>query len=413
MFSENLCPFHGTPSQRRAMKSLSPLLHERLCIPLAFLVSDFNFICANLFARHVYMIHHIQTLRVVVFVLLFVFFSTIGRIRRKMRSSCFLLVVSIMIVLAVVHDSTAQQHSQTHDDGRLHRKAADETDDSIPSAMNGRFAQTADLVAQHVFPVVFLNHGGGPLPVLGDDDHKPLVAAWRKVMAPILGYGKPRAIAVISAHYETHQPRVGGSAHPRMLYDYGGFPPESYKLQYPAPGSSLLARRMVQQMAAAGLTAAVDESRAFDHGVFVPLMMMFPDADIPVIPISVLRSQNAAEHIAMGRALSQFRKEGVLFIGSGSSMHNFKYFWGPGAHGIEFNNALTKVLSDATLTAEERIEQMKSVRTFPGVAEAQPEGGFEHLMPLLTCVGISEGSLGREASNVQLMGANLRDYVFE
>jgi 4,5-DOPA dioxygenase extradiol len=334
----------------------------------------------------------------------------------------------LLMLLIIVAGGSAAQRTVTLKGTVLRDETTDDNSDAkglkLPAAATflesdvaAGSAQMADAAVRRrhiVFPVVFLNHGGGPLPVLGDDDHKPLVAAWKRLMAPVLGYGKPTMIAVISAHYETHHPRVGGSAHPRMLYDYGGFPPESYKLQYTARGSPALAKRMVQSMLAAGLTAAaVDESRALDHGVFVPLMMLFPDADIPIVPISVLRSQNAAEHIAMGRALSKFRKEGVLFIGSGSSMHNFKYFFGPGAHGIEFNDALTNVLSDPSISSEVRMQRMEDVRAFPGVAEAHPKGGFEHLMPLLTCVGISQGSLAREASNVQLMGANLRDYVFE
>jgi 4,5-DOPA dioxygenase extradiol len=263
------------------------------------------------------------------------------------------------------------------------------------------------------FPVVFLNHGGGPMPVLQDPQSKELVAAWRSVLAPVLKeFGEPKAIAVVSAHYEAQQASVGGAAQPRMLYDYGGFPAESYKLQYPAPGAPELARRMVDRLVGAGIGAALDASRPFDHGVFVPLMVLFPEATIPVVPVSVLRSQNAAEHIAMGRALAEFRKEGVLFVGSGSSMHNFKYFFNKGPHGVRFNDALTSVIADASLTPEARLERMKDVRSFDGVEEAHPEGGFEHLMPLLTCVGLSEGAVGREASNVRLMGANLRDYVF-
>ncbi|CUG88855.1 aromatic ring-opening dioxygenase, LigB subunit, putative [Bodo saltans] len=268
--------------------------------------------------------------------------------------------------------------------------------------------------ASSIFPVVFLNHGGGPLPVLNDPQHKPLIAAWKTIIGSLLEkYGTPKAIAVVSAHYEANQPSIGGAAAPKMLYDYGGFPAESYKLQYSAPGAPDIAKRMVESLNAAGLQGNLDAQRPYDHGVFVPLMVLFPDANIPVIPISVLNSQNGAEHIAMGRALSEFRKEGVLFLGSGSSMHNFKYFFSNGVYGTEFNNALTKVLADPTLTAEGRLERMKDVRAFPGVAEAHPEGGFEHLMPLLTCVGLSQGALAVEASNVQLMGANLRDYVFQ
>jgi 4,5-DOPA dioxygenase extradiol len=272
----------------------------------------------------------------------------------------------------------------------------------------------APAAAPKVFPVVFLSHGGGPLPALNDPDHRPLVAAWGNILAQLLAtHGKPKALAVISAHYQVCQPSIGAASRPTMLYDFGGILHESFLLQYHAPGDPELAAQMVERLIAAGLDGRLDTERPFDHGVFVPLIVLFPDADIPVIPISVLSSQNAAEHIAMGRALSEFRKEGVLFIGSGSSMHNFKYFFSNGIYGVEFNDALTEVLADANLTASQRMLRMEDVRAFAGVAEAHPEGGFEHLMPLLTCVGISQGSLAREASNVQLMGANLRDYVFE
>lgn len=267
--------------------------------------------------------------------------------------------------------------------------------------------------AAKAFPVVFLNHGGGPMPLLNDPGHDAIVASWKSIISSITReFGQPSAIAVISAHFETQQPCVGSAAYPRMLYDYGGFPDAAYKLKYPAPGAPDLAKRMVERLVESGLKATLDNTRAFDHGVFVPLMMVFPDAKIPVVPVSVLRSQSAADHIEMGRALVDFRKEGVLFIGSGMSMHNFKYIFGPGVHGTTFNNELTNVLSDESLSAAARIERMKDVRAFAGVDESHPDGGFEHLMPLLTCVGLSEGLVGREASNVQLMGANVRDYVF-
>ncbi|CUG88857.1 aromatic ring-opening dioxygenase, LigB subunit, putative [Bodo saltans] len=269
-------------------------------------------------------------------------------------------------------------------------------------------------VASAKFPVLFVNHGGGPLPLLGDPKHKELVAAWTATAASLLKkYGKPKVIGLISAHYETHQPSIGGAAEPKMLYDYGGFPSEAYKLQYPARGVPDLAKRMVERLVDSGIGAALDKTRPFDHGVFVPLMKMFPDADIPVIPISVLRSQNAAEHIAMGRVLSEFRKEGVLFIGSGMTMHNFKYFGKSGEYGTTFNNSLTKVLADPDLSSDAQIERMKDVRAFPGIAESQPDGGMEHLMPLLTCVGISQGGLARETASVSLMSANVREYIFE
>jgi len=252
-----------------------------------------------------------------------------------------------------------------------------------------------------------VNHGGG-----GDPTHKHLVAGWAATAHSLLkNYGKPEVIAVVSAHFETHQPSIGGAAEPMTLNDYGGLLAE--KLPYSACGEPDLAKRMVERLVDSGIGAALDKTRPFDHAVYIPLLTMFPDADIPVIPISVLRSQNAAEHIAMGRVLSEFRKEGVLFIGSGMTMHNFKYFGKSGEYGTTFNNSLTKVLADPDLSSDARIERMKDVRAFPGIAESQPDGGMEHLMPLLTCVGISQGGLARETASVSLMSANVREYIFE
>jgi 4,5-DOPA dioxygenase extradiol len=264
------------------------------------------------------------------------------------------------------------------------------------------------------FPVLFTCHGGGPLPVLGDPNHEELVAGWMLNASHIQNnYGAPKAIAIISAHYETHYPSVGGAAAPAMIYDYGGFSPASYALQYPAPGAPDLAKRMAHALKDCG--GALDPTRGFDHGVFAPLMLMFPGADIPIVPISVLLSHNAAEHINVGRALSEFRKEGVLFIGSGSTMHNFRLARSRerGKYGVLFNNALTKVLADPALPNEARIERMKDVCSFPGILESHPGGDYGHLMPLLTCVGLAQGSVAREVTNVALMGVNVREYLFE
>ena len=133
---------------------------------------------------------------------------------------------------------------------------------------------------------------------------------------------RPRAIVVASAHYLARSPRVGGAAQPETAHDFGGFPPALYQLRYPAPGDPALADEIAQRLEDAGLPAAVDASRGLDHGVWVPLRLMYPAADIPVVPLSIQPHGGPAHQLAVGRALAPLREDGVLVIGSGSITHN-------------------------------------------------------------------------------------------
>jgi aromatic ring-opening dioxygenase catalytic subunit (LigB family) len=264
------------------------------------------------------------------------------------------------------------------------------------------------------YPALFICHGGGPMPLLDDPSMRSAVKNWKQHVRDFYsGSNKPTAIVVVSAHYETsREVHVGGAATPKMIYDYGGFPPETYKLQYPAPGKPELSERIVQLLKKAGIAAKLDASRGFDHGVFVPLMLMWPDADIPVIPMSVLRSQGAAEHIAIGRAISELRDENILILGSGSSSHNF-HARGPRA-GSAFNDHLSRVITDAGTTAQERERLLEEYLSFPGAEEAQQAGAAEHLVPLFTVLGTAAGNQqGVEIANIEMASWNERHYLFE
>ncbi|RNE97150.1 extradiol ring-cleavage dioxygenase class III protein subunit B [Trypanosoma conorhini] len=198
-----------------------------------------------------------------------------------------------------------------------------------------------------------------------------------------------------------------------MLYDYYGFPPESYEIKYPAPGEPSLAQEMVAALKSNGLAAELDGSRPFDHGVFVPLMIMFPEAKIPVLPISVLRGGDPAEHIRMGEALRPFRSRGVFFLGSGSTMHHFSHFNKKDA-GKRFGDALSEVLcaSDKAMPPEKRMAAVKRVTAMAGFDEAQPRGALEHLMPLFTLFGTANGTQAKEVANVPFFEANVRHHLF-
>jgi aromatic ring-opening dioxygenase catalytic subunit (LigB family) len=175
-------------------------------------------------------------------------------------------------------------------------------------------------------PTLFAAHGGGPLPVLGDASHAGLTRWLRQWPAAALPTTKPSALLVISAHWEEAQPTVTSSPHPSLIYDYSGFPPAAYQLKYPAPGSPRLAQRVAALLAAAGMPCKTDAARGLDHGTFIPLMLSFPEASIPVVQLSLMTSLDPEEHVRLGEALAPLRDDGVLIFASGLSFHNMGAF---------------------------------------------------------------------------------------
>jgi len=266
-----------------------------------------------------------------------------------------------------------------------------------------------------MFRALFIPHGGGPMPLLGDKAQAPLVAEW-KALAEEFRRAPPTAIVVISAHYETDVVCVGASAMPQMIYDYGGFPPEAYKLTYPAPGNPALAERICHMLQEKGIACRKDASRGYDHGVFVPLMVLFPEAVIPVIPLSVLRSQDPKAHIAIGDALQTLRAEGVLFLGSGSSSHNFASFNKRYSNqtgvpmGTLFHKSLNDMVCSPAMTPAERMAMAQQYLTFQGVEECQAPGEAEHLMPLFTIMGAAGCVPGKLDTHFVIWNCYLAQY---
>lgn len=241
-------------------------------------------------------------------------------------------------------------------------------------------------MSNFLMPVLFVPHGGGPMPLLGEPNHRELTAFMRSISAEL---PRPKAIVVITAHWEESQVSISSSAAPGMLYDYYGFPPESYAFKYPVAGDPVLAQHMADLLAANGIESRLDSRRDLDHGSFVPLMLMYPQADIPVVQLSLLKSLNPAAHIALGRALAPLREQGVLILGSGMSFHNMNAFFSGNAstpaRSERFDDWLTETLTLGELNQSERDERLVQWKQAPEALFCHPRE--EHLLPLHVCFG--------------------------
>lgn len=230
-----------------------------------------------------------------------------------------------------------------------------------------------------MLPTLFVSHGAPTLP-LNPSPARDFLAGLAATME------RPRAIVVASAHWETERPAVGAAAHPETIHDFRGFPPALYRLTYPAPGDPALARRVQALLAAAGFTAELDAERGLDHGAWVPLLLAYPDADIPVLQVSLQTQLGPAHHLALGAALAALCAEGVLVVGSGSWTHDLRRFRGQAedAPATLDVTAFADWMDQAV--REGRTEDLLHYRArAPYAAEQHPTE--EHLLPLFVAIG--------------------------
>jgi aromatic ring-opening dioxygenase catalytic subunit (LigB family) len=261
-------------------------------------------------------------------------------------------------------------------------------------------------------PVAFVPHGGGPWPFV-DMGMDP--AAIRDLATYLKGVGQlpkepPKALLVISAHWEAKVPTVSTSAKPPMLYDYYGFPPASYQISWPAPGDPALAARVRELLGAAGFATAADPARGYDHGTFVPLKLAYPNAEIPTVQLSLLSSLDPAQHLAMGRALAPLRDEGVFILGSGMTYHDLRSFFDPSRSrpvAAEFDAWLRKA---ATLPPAERDAALKDWTKAPAARRAHPRE--EHLLPLMVVAGAAGADQGVVGYDKPFMGLQISAYHY-
>ncbi len=237
--------------------------------------------------------------------------------------------------------------------------------------------------------IVYFSHGGGPLPILGDPGHAAMVDFMTRLSARLR---KPDAILVVSAHWEEDAATLTGARKPAMLYDYYGFPEEAYRIDYPAPGNPELADRLVRLVHDSGMQARTDPQRGFDHGLFIPLKLMYPRAEIPALQLSLLRGLDPAAHLALGRALRDMMHENILVVGSGFSFHNMRAFsWegeaAPDAANDAFQDWLIEVCT-GPLTQARREQRLIAWQQAPSALYCHPRE--EHLLPLHVCVGMAD-----------------------
>ena len=238
-------------------------------------------------------------------------------------------------------------------------------------------------------PTYFISHGGGPWPWMKKE--MPFYDVLEKSLQEIprqLGV-TPKAILVISAHWEEKDFAIQAHPHPPMIYDYGGFPDYTYQIQYSAPGSPEVARRVAELLTQAGLPNHLDQERGYDHGNFTPLFVMYPKANVPIFQVSLKTGLSPAEHLQLGRALAPLRNEGILIVGSGLSYHNLRAMFSrdpsAGVASSQFDEWLEKVMSK---DPQARSEALLHWEKAPSARAAHPRE--EHLIPLMVAVGAAE-----------------------
>ncbi len=261
-------------------------------------------------------------------------------------------------------------------------------------------------------PTWFIPHGGGPCFFM--DWNPP--HAWDRMADFLRNLAStlprtPKAIVMVSAHWLEPNVTVTSGVQPELIYDYYGFPPHTYELKYPAPGAPALAEQIVKTLTAAGIASAADAQRGFDHGMFIPLKLIFPQADIPVVQMSLHNSLDPVRHLETGRALQALRDQDVLIIGSGMSFHNMRAYGNPqyGPVSDAFDTWLTQAVESGP---QERDRLLANWEQAPGARQCHPPRAEEHLIPLMTVAGAAGEDAGRKVFSDRVMETTLSAFSF-
>jgi aromatic ring-opening dioxygenase catalytic subunit (LigB family) len=261
-------------------------------------------------------------------------------------------------------------------------------------------------------PAIFLPHGGGPCfwmdapPPFGREAWEPLRRYLSGIVASLPA--PPKAFLVVTAHWEEAAPTVSVNPAPGMIFDYYGFPAHTYELRYPAPGAPELGRRAAELVRAAGLDCAEDNERGYDHGVFVPMLIVDPLAHVPVVMVSLQRDLDPAQHIAVGRALAPLRDEGVVIVGSGMSYHDLRHFRdGDGRDSVIFDTWLGEAPTSAPAARDEALRHWAEA---PAGRACHPRE--EHLLPLMVAAGAAGADVGSRDFHGVIGGKTISGFRF-
>jgi len=233
------------------------------------------------------------------------------------------------------------------------------------------------------------------------------LAAYLKGIDAALG-ARPKAVLVVSGHWEAPLPTLNTAERPNLLFDYYGFPEHTYRLQYPVCGAPELATRVRDLLSDAGFDSAVDAKRGLDHGVFVPFLLIYPHADVPMLQLSLQVSLDPTLHLKLGEALTPLRQQGVLIVGSGMSYHNLAAMFSGGgaAAAASFDAWLNDAVSDPAV----RAEKLAAWRSAPGGRESHPRE--EHLIPLMVAAGAAAGERGVRTFSQSISGKAISGFQF-
>lgn len=254
-------------------------------------------------------------------------------------------------------------------------------------------------------PVYFISHGGGPWPWIKEmASHFSILEKFLRELPGQLKE-KPKAILMISGHWEEKEFTIMTNPHPPMLYDYGGFPEHTYRIKYSAPGSLNVAGEVKELLLQHNIAVLEDSKRGFDHGAFVPLYVMYPEADVPVVQLSLRNNLDPETHIRVGRALRSLRDQGVLIICSGLSFHNLRLMMRD-AHDAkipsqQFDRWLQNTVLN--LTGSGRNDEIISWQKAPSARISHPRE--DHLIPLMVAIGAAEDEPAELCHHEEFMGA--------
>ena len=261
-------------------------------------------------------------------------------------------------------------------------------------------------------PTWFIPHGGGPCFFMdwNPPDEWNRMADFLKNVAATLPR-LPKAIVMVSAHWLKPHVAVTSGAQPELIYDYHGFPPHTYELTYPAPGAPALAEQIVSTLTSKGIASESDVHRGFDHGMFIPLKLIFPQANIPVVQLSLHNSLDPEQHLEVGRALETLRDQDVLIIGSGMSFHNMRAYGNPqfGPVSDVFDEWLTQAVESGV---QERYRLLANWEQAPGARQCHPPGAEEHLLPLMVVAGAAGADAGCKVFSDRVMETTISAFCF-